>query len=375
MNEKPELVKKIDVFIYKNEYQLLELAGVLSGLLIMGVANRMFINSSIYYFLFFFGLGVGCLGFLIEHLIKSDKRKTIEREFNYFLADLGREYKKTKSIGVSLTNLSESNFYGSINRDIKKLANRVSWGQDFEDALSSMNENIESKIIDHTLSLLDVLKETIIPYDKILLNLSKDTAIFKSEKTTEKYFSSLFFLSIVVYFVFVIMLLYIDFVIGRQFLWFVTSDTITRLFLNNLLLYLALCMSLFTSFVMCVVKQKKPIFFFKYVAIFFIITIVLFQTFIPRPDAQEVLIDGIDYLSEINEQQLEIERTIGVKSISAGEIIESTKAEMVYFIKKEDIDCGVDCAIYTIILEEIVFLNFEIVKNGSEYLIYYEIVR
>jgi hypothetical protein len=370
-----EIVKKIDVFIYKNEYQLLELAGVLSGLLIIGIANRMFINNPIYYFLFFFGLGVGALGFVVEYLIKSDKRKTLEREFNYFLADLGREYKKTKSIGAALTNLSESNFYGSINRDIKKLANRVSWGQDFEDALEAMNENIQSKIIEHTLSLLEVLKDTTISYDKILLNLSKDSTIFKSEKITEKYFGNLFLLSIVIYFVFVIMLLYIDLVIGYKFLWFTTPNTITRLFLNNLLLYLALCMSLFTSFVMCVIKQKKPMFFFKYVAVFFLITIVLFQTFIPRPDAQDILIDGINYLSEINEQSLEINRTIGIKSISAGEIIEKTKAEMIHFVKKEEIDCGLDCAKYTIILEEIVFLDFEIIKNGIEYIIYYEIVR
>ncbi len=183
---KKDILKKIDLFFYKNEYQVLELAGVLSGLLIIGIANRMFINSDIYYFLFFFGLGVGCLGFVIEYLIKNDKRKTIEREFNYFLADLGREYRKTKSIGVALTNLSESNFYGSINRDIKKLANRVSWGQTLEEALASMNNNIESKIIEHTLSLLDVLKDTTIPYDRILLNLSKDTTIFQSEKNVEK---------------------------------------------------------------------------------------------------------------------------------------------------------------------------------------------
>ncbi len=367
--------KKIDLFFYKNEYQILEFSGILSGLLIIAIANNLFYQSNIYYFLFFFGLVVGSLGFIIEYLIKNDKKKTIESEFSYFLADLGREYKKTNNIGVALTNLSESNFYGSINRDIKKLANKVSWGETLEDSLKAMNENIQSKIIDHCLSLLDVLKNTSVSYDRILINLSKDTSIFKSEKSTEKYFENLFLLSIIFYFVFVFMLLYIDFIISRQFLWFYTAESITRLFINNFLLYISLLLSLFTSFVMCVIKQRKPLYFFKYATIFFIITVILFQTFTPKPDATEILVDGVAYLKDIEDQTLTIERTIGIKSISSREIMEETGATMIHFIKEEEKACGLECAKYTIILESIHFFDFEIEKRNTEFIIYYRISR
>ncbi len=370
---KKGISKTIDLFFYKNEYRVLEIAGVLSGLLIIGIANKLFFETSIYYFLFVVGLVVAFLGFGIEHLIKSDKRKTIEREFSYFLADLGRDYKNTRNLGVSLTNISESNFYGSINRDIRKLANKVSWGESFEDALQSMNYNINSSIIKHCLSLLKVLKETSVTYDHILINLSKDATIFKSEKTTEKYFNNLFLLSIVFYFVFLLMLLYIDFIMGKQFLWIIIPDTITRLFLNNFLLYIGLLLSFFTSFVMCVIKQRKPLYFFKYVFIFFIVTVMLFQIFTPKPDAEEIVIEAIDYLSITDQQQILVEKTIGVKSISSKSIVDNSDAEKVHFIEKKDKDCGVDCAKYTIVLDSVVFLNFEIVRKDKEFFVYYDI--
>jgi hypothetical protein len=368
------ILRKTDLFLYNNEYQVLEIAGVLCGLLIIGVTNKFFFNSSIYYFLFFFGLGIGSLGFIIEYLIKTDKKKTIDREFNYFLADLGREFKKTNNMALCLKNISESNFYGSINRDIKKISTKVSWGMSFEDSLRDLNKNIKSNIISHCLALLEVLKNTSITYDQILLNLSKDTLIFKSEKNTEKYFSNLFNLSIFFYLLFVFLLLFVDFVIGYKFMWFSIPNSITRLFLSTTLLYLALCMSFFTSFVMCVVKQKKPLHFFKYVLIFFIITVMLFQTFIPRPDAEDIIIDGINYLSENNSDYLFIEKTIGIKSISSKEIIDNTDAKSIYFINTKSIECLDDCIEYTIILDTIVFLSFEIYNKNNEYTIYYEII-
>src|SRR5574343_499119 len=212
-----ELNKKMDLFFYNNEYSILNIAGIICGLIILGVANNFFVDSKMYYLIFIFGLMVVSFGFVLEYYIKSEKSKALELEFGFFLYDLSKEYKKTNNLAQSLSNLSEYNFYGDINRDIKRLANRVSWGDSFDNALESINKNIESPVISHTLVLLNILNKSNLSYDIILKNISNDIKIFKSEDRNKKYFSNLFYLSLVFYMVFIFVLLYINYIIGSNF--------------------------------------------------------------------------------------------------------------------------------------------------------------
>jgi magnesium-transporting ATPase (P-type) len=215
------------------------------------------------------------------------------------------------------------------------------------------------------------------PYHKVLINLSKDVNIFKQETKNKKYFSNLFFLSIVFYFIFVFVLLYIDFIVGKNFFWFSQIQTMTRLFLDNFLLYIALLLGFFTSFVLYNIKNKNIYVFWRYIFIFFISTVVLFQVFVPNPDAQEVLIESINYLNEnkedLNLDTIVLNKVIAIKSISSKEIVENSFAEMVHFIPFEKKECGVDCAKYTILLEDPNFFNFEIqILEDNVYYIYYK---
>jgi hypothetical protein len=369
--------KRLQLFFYTYEYLILEMAGIISGLVIILIANNYFVATRIYYIIFVFGLLVCSLGFLLEYLIKNDKRKSIDQEFGYFLYDLGKEYKNVNNISLALTNVSESNFYGSIHGELKRLANRVSWGQSFLEALKDTNKVINSTVIKHTISLLKILEKSKMPYHKVLINLSKDVNIFKQETKNKKYFSNLFFLSIVFYFIFVFVLLYIDFIVGKNFFWFSQIQTMTRLFLDNFLLYIALLLGFFTSFVLYNIKNKNIYVFWRYIFIFFISTVVLFQVFVPNPDAQEVLIESINYLNEnkedLNLDTIVLNKVIAIKSISSKEIVENSFAEMVHFIPFEKKECGVDCAKYTILLEDPNFFNFEIqILEDNVYYIYYK---
>jgi hypothetical protein len=377
VNNKSNNNKIVKLFFFKYEYAILNFAGIVCGLLIISIANKFFVGSNIYFIIFIFGFLIGLLGFLIEFFIKNEKRKTLEKELAYFLKDLSREYKKTKNLSLALNNISESNFYGSINNEIKRLSLRVSWGEEFEEALAVINENIKSTVISHTLKLLSALKSSKIPYYRLLENISKDINVFNIEKKGKLYFSNLFNLSIVFYFIFIFVILYIDFIIGRNFLWFSDAIDLTRIFFDNFLLYISLLLSFFTAFVLYTINNKKTIVLLKYVAIFFLITIFLFQIFIPKPDANEVIIDTINHLNLNKDYEdlsldISISRIISTKTLSSVQIQENSSTKEVYFINFENSNCGSSCYESTIIIKEPTFFDFKISKiNNNFYLVYY----
>jgi hypothetical protein len=354
-----DFFKKANIFFYNNEYSILELAGIVCGLLIIAIANKYFAASNIYFIVFISGIFVGGLGFLIEYYIKTEKRKSVETEFNYFLYDLSKEYKKTRNLSLALSNLSEYNFYGNINPEIKRLSNRVSWGESFEESLYSINKNINSSVIEHTLIIIDVLKKSTIDYDKILENVSKDLLLFRSESKNKIYFSNLFYLSVLFYFIFIFVLLYIDHIIGSNFLWYSTEEIITRTFFDNFILYIALLLGGFTSYVMYIIKKDRGLNFIKYVFILFVVTIVLFQTFIPKPDAEEVIIDTMEYMIKNNKTEVEMRHIIALKTISSKYILESTRINISFI----DSNCLTDCKTYTILVNEPAFYDFKITKQ------------
>lgn len=353
-----------------NEFNLLNIAGILCGFTILWIANTYFVNSNLYYLIFVFGLLMGALGFVIEYYIKKEKRKAIELEFNYFLYDLAKEYRKTNNLALALSNVSEYHFYGDINEEIKKLANRVSWGDSFENALLSINSDIESSVITHTITLLSVFNKSNLSFDKILINISNDIKVFKSEDRNKKYFSNLFYLSIIFYFVFMFVLLYINFIVGGNFLWNAHNEIITRFFFENFILYIALLLSIFTAYVMYSIKKTKGLDFVKYALLMFIITIILFQIFAPKPDAEKTIIETIKYMEKNNQNTVELSEVIALKTISARLVSEKVDIENIYFTDK---DCFVaDCIEYIIFVDEPAFFNFTIKKIDKDYLVSYE---
>ena len=378
---KNKINKKFKILFFKYEYTILDFAGVTCGLLIIAIANRYFVGSKIYFLVFVFGLLIGLFGFLIEYFIKNEKRKTLEKEFAYFLKDLSRDYKNTKNLSLALANVAESNFYGSINSEIKIISLRVSWGEEFEDALKVANQNIQSNVIIHTLKLLSAMKYSKIPYYRVLENISKDLNVFNIEKSNKKYFLSLFRLSVVFYFIFIFVIIYIDFIIGKNFLWFSDSTELTRIFFDNFLLYISLLLSFFTAFVMYTINNKKTIILLKYVTIFFLITIFMFQIFIPKPDANEAITDTINYLENTNnlydqsylQENIFISKIISTKSLSSAQIINNSCAKELNFISFHNYNCGSSCYESIIVIEEPTFFDFEIQNLGdNKFIIYYK---
>ncbi|MDD3178320.1 MAG: hypothetical protein PHR26_02265 [Candidatus ainarchaeum sp.] len=364
---------KINTFILKNEYQLLTLSGFLSGLLILFITNKFFFKSELYYLLFFFGIIVSFFGFVLEYFIKKYKTKSLEKVFSYFLSDLSRDYKKTKNLSLSLINISNSNVYKGIDNDIKKISNRVSWGDSFENSLKCLNFSLDSDILNHTLILFNNLKNTSLSLDQIFLKISKDINLFREDKQKKRYFSHLFNLSIVFFIVFIFVLLYLDILIGSNFLWYNYLDSMNRIFFDNFILYIAIVLSFFTAFVISTIKDNKFGGYLKYIGIFFIIIIILFQIVIPKPEAQEVLISTINYMNLEDIDYFYLENIISIQSLSSKYISENTTVDRVYF-KPLDVNLCKDtsCLEYTILIKDASFFNFELIKVDKNIIILYE---
>lgn len=364
--------RKVNLFFYNNEYTILNIAGIICGLIIIWIANEYFIDRKLYYLVFFFGLLIGALGFAIEYYIKSEKRKAVESEFSYFLYDLSKEYKKANNMALALSNISEHNFYGEITADIKRLASRVSWGDSFEEALEAINKNIDSQVISHTLVLLSTLKKSAVSYDIILKNISNDLRVFKGDGRSSKYFSDLFYLSLFFYFVFLFVLLYIDYIIGSNFLWSASGNIITRTYFDNFMLYITLLLGVFTAYVMYSIKKEKGINFIKYILLLFVITVVLFQIFAPRPDAERAIIDTIGYMEKNQLNEVELMHIIALKTISSTQVSETTGVTM-YFQTLENKGCDLEeCKEYSLFVTEPAFFDFVIEKKDKQtYVIYY----
>jgi hypothetical protein len=64
---------KLKLLIYNYEYQILILASILSGLLIVHLSNKYFLHTNLYYAVFFFGFFVSFLGFVLEYVLKHFK--------------------------------------------------------------------------------------------------------------------------------------------------------------------------------------------------------------------------------------------------------------------------------------------------------------
>jgi hypothetical protein len=364
--------QKFEAFFYEFEYQILLISGILSGLLIIYIANNYFINSDMYYFLFIFGFFVMTLGFILEYAIKYFKQKNIENSFGYFLSDISREYKNTKNLSLSLTNVASQNVYGSIDTEIQRIATRVSWGEDFEDALKNINKSINSPIIEHSLLLFKTYKKTNVPLYKAIYNISKDILVYKQETQKENYFKNLFNLCIVFFIIFLFSILFIDFIIGKSFLWYSNKDILTKLFFDNFLLYISLLISFFTAFVMYSIKGVRNISLLKYIAILFIIVVLMFQVFIPKPDAEGVLIETINNMYLEDYKFASLDKIIALQSLSAKQIVDKTETEMVYFIPLENRECGIKCAKFTVIVSDAMFFDFEINKVGNSIFIFYK---
>lgn len=361
-------------FIYNNEYNILNVTGVICGIIILLVANDFFVNSKMYPLVFIFGLLVGSFGFIIEYFIKVEKKKALDSEFSFFLYDLSKEFKKTNNLAIALSNILENNFYGNINSEIKKIVNRVSWGDSFENSLKAINNNINSPVITHTLVLLEVFNKSNVAFDVVLKNISNDIKIFKSEDRNKKYFSNLFYLSLVFYFVFVFVLLYINYIIGSNFLWLADASIITRLFFDNFMLYVSLLIGIFTAFVMYSINKDKSLNFVKYILIIFIITVASFQVFSPKPDAEKIILDTINYMEKNNLNLVEIEKTIALKTISSKFLSESTNINNIYFFTMENKECYLEsCIEYTIFISDPSFLKLIIEKKEDQiYNVIYE---
>jgi len=169
-----------------------------------------------------------------------------------------------------------------------------------------------------------------------------------------------------------VLVLFVNILLGTNFLWYGNDSVVTRIFFDNFLLYISILLGIFTSFIMYSIKEENNFNFIKYVLIFFVITILLFQIIVPKPDAENVLIDTVTYMNANNLESINIDNIIALKSISSKYILDKTYSDTLYFLPLEKEECGFACAEYVIFVPDAVFYNFKITKSGTNFVVVYD---
>ncbi|MDD4049894.1 MAG: hypothetical protein PHX47_02685, partial [Candidatus ainarchaeum sp.] len=109
----------------------------------------------------------------------------------------------------------------------------------------------------------------------------------------------------------------------------------------------------------------------KYIFVFFILTILIFQIAVPKPDAESVLIDTITYMNRNQLDLVNISDVIALKSISSKYILDKTYSNNLYFLPFDKSDCGISCAEYAVFVPDAVFFDFEIRKSDIDFVVLY----
>ena len=106
------------------------------------------------------------------------KIQAVEEKFPDFLRDLAEYWKGGLSMTLSIRTLA--NFeYGSLNEEIGKMADQISWGIAFQDVLNMLAERVNTPLVKRAVSLINESNKAGGKISDILLTAANDTREIK----------------------------------------------------------------------------------------------------------------------------------------------------------------------------------------------------
>jgi flagellar protein FlaJ len=224
--------------------------------LIMGLVlvNRI-ISYKTLYFLIIISLFLMLLPFVIRVISERTKQRSIESRFLEFTRDLVENVKSGTPISKSIINLKTRD-YGVLSNYIQKLANQIALGIPLTSALEIFAKDTGSSIVARSVSLISEAEKAGGQIDSIIESVSNSVNQIEHLKKERK--SAIFNLAVqgyIIFIIFIIIMLVLQFKILPMLSGFSTSDTqislqnITPDKFANPLMILILIQSLFSGLV------------------------------------------------------------------------------------------------------------------------------
>lgn len=199
------------VKIGKLELEKKNVIGIVACVIIIIADFAIFFKSPVFWFIFGIALIIAALPFFVSLLLESSKEKENNEMFLEFTRNLVESVKAGTPISKSILNL-RGRFYGTLTPNIQKLINQISIGIPVPEALEIFSRDVNSPVVSRAVSLIGKAEKAGGEIDNILESTAKSIAeVEKLKKERKAAISNLVVQGYVIFFVFIVIMLIMQF--------------------------------------------------------------------------------------------------------------------------------------------------------------------
>ncbi|MCX6748198.1 MAG: type II secretion system F family protein [Candidatus Pacearchaeota archaeon] len=185
--------------------------GVLAAIIIIIADFAIFWQNPIFWFIFGLAIVIAALPFFISLILESSKEKENNEMFLEFTRNLVESVKAGTPISKSILNL-RGRFYGTLTPNVQKLINQISIGIPVPEALEIFARDVNSPVVSRAVSLIGKAEKAGGDIDNILESTAKSVAeVEKLKKERKAAISSLVVQGYVIFLVFIVIMLIMQF--------------------------------------------------------------------------------------------------------------------------------------------------------------------
>lgn len=191
-------------------FSLMHFLALVAGAIVAGGAYQ-FLSGDLRNFVFVIALLVAVIPFMISFLLGQNRQREKEEKFLEFTRDLVEMVRSGTPIGKSIINL-RTRVYGTLSPHIEKLANQLSIGITLTNALLTFSKETSSPVISRAVGLISEAEKAGGNIEVILESVADSvTQVEKLRKERAASVSNLVTQGYMIFFVFIIIMLVMEF--------------------------------------------------------------------------------------------------------------------------------------------------------------------
>ncbi len=192
------------------EFKKVHWIGIIFSIVVI-LTSFLFYGSQLFYFVFGVGIIIGILPFVLNVIYEARMSNEKEEMFLEFSRDLVESVKTGTPISKSIVNMKNKTF-GILSPNINKLANQISLGVPLSQALQVFSKDVNNKAISRVLTLIGQAERAGGDIGEILENVAGAVNMSdKLKKERKAIISSLVTQGYIIFFVFMVIILVMQF--------------------------------------------------------------------------------------------------------------------------------------------------------------------
>lgn len=185
-------------------------AGIATGLIVI-IISLFLMNSKVFFFIFGIGIIIGIIPFVISTIMESRRDAEKEEMFLEFARNLVESVKAGNPVSKSIINTKDKP-YGALSPNVKKLANQITLGIPLRIALENFARDVNNKTVSRAITLIGQAEKAGGDIGEILESVAGAVSLSdKLKKERKSVISTLVVQGYIIFFVFLIIILIMQF--------------------------------------------------------------------------------------------------------------------------------------------------------------------